>query len=92
MQNLNFHRYTWLTAYQLRDIYLAVIDLSRDNICVLRNAANAEQARRKTLPEQFVECPRCRGWHGETKNKDNLCEKCEQIIHVFEYDKQHNIN
>jgi acetyl-CoA carboxylase beta subunit len=60
--------------------------LHSESISFQRNLANAEQARRKAS-SNFVCCPRCKGYHGELKNNDNLCEKCEQIVHMIEFDK-----
>jgi hypothetical protein len=55
----------------------------------LKKYCLAEQARRKVLPTEFVECPRCRGYHGELNNNDNLCESCEQIVHIMQWDEEH---
>lgn len=83
-----FKRFTWLTPYQLRDLLietLIVKDLTTENIQQLKCLALDEQARRK-IDSNFTECPRCKGYHGELSNNDNLCEKCEQIVHIFQYD------
>jgi hypothetical protein len=84
--NMEFQRFTWLTPFQLRDFYL-VGTVTTALVQEAKVAALHEQARRKQLPAQFVECPRCRGFHSEQNNMQNLCERCEQMVHVMEFDQ-----
>lgn len=76
-------RFTWFTTYQRRDMLIT------EMINTLKCLGIEEQARRKSLPDEFVECPRCRGYHTEKDNENKFCEKCEQIVHVAEWDHQH---
>ena len=79
-------QFTWLTPNQNRDFFLSGGRIELDTIQTAKNIANEEQARRlKDI--NFVQCPRCKGCHSEKFNSDNLCEKCEQIVHVMQWDK-----
>jgi len=83
----SFETCFWMTPFQLRDVFLFG-GPSTDWIKAVRDAANVEQARRKGLPGQFCECPRCKGWHDQKQNQDGLCEKCEQIVHLIGWDEK----
>ena len=87
----NYKKYFNFTPYQMRDMLLEEQCAEHFKILsVIKNLANEEQKRRKELPDEFVECPYCRGYHNELNNIDKLCEKCEQFLHVIEFDKNYN--
>lgn len=79
-------RFTWYTELQVRDM-LVFPGITTEQLQDLRVACIEETKRRKALPNEFVQCPRCKGYHSEKANNDSLCEKCEQEVHVMEFDK-----
>ena len=92
MNEYDFKRFGWLTPFQLRDLFINTSEITTELIHSLKVAALDEQNRRKTLPELYVQCPRCKGYHDLiVTNNDALCDKCEQIVHILEYDKTYKI-
>ena len=90
MNEYDFTRFRWLTPFQLRNLFLSTSKITTELVHFLKVAALDEQARRKSLSELYVQCPRCKGYHDLIViNNDNLCDKCEQMVHVLEYDKTH---
>jgi hypothetical protein len=88
----DFQKYCWMTPYQRRDdliefVYFVSGELTSEIVSDIRNLGAEEQARRKKLDTEFVECPFCRGYHTELNNIDKLCEKCELYLHVVGFDK-----
>jgi hypothetical protein len=80
---------TWWTPNQIRDSFFDCSDsLTTDFINMVRNLAIREQAKRKKSPD-FVECPICKGFHGQITNIDNLCEKHEAETAPLRYDSKH---
>jgi len=64
--------------------------ISNKILTQIKNLGTEEQKRRSKLSSEFVECPRCRGSHNKLENNDGLCEKCERIVHIIEWDKKYN--
>jgi len=79
----------WWTPNQIRDSFLDYShDLTTEFIQNLKSLAIDEQARRKSLPEMFIECPFCKGYHGQCCNIDGLCEKHEAEFAPMRYDSK----
>jgi len=91
----DFQRLYWFTPYQLRDMYIEEACLTGEattkTLQEIKNLGAEEQARRKSLPTEFVECPYCKGYHKELNNNDNLCEKCEWTVHILRWDIEHGL-
>lgn len=88
----DFQKHYWMTSYQRRDdliefVYFINGGLTSEIVSQLRNLGVEEQARRKKLDTEFVECPFCKGYHNERSNTNKLCEKCELHLHIVEFDK-----
>ena len=77
----------YMTPNQIRDLLTSVLIL--DAIGQIKNAANDEQARRKALPEQYIQCSYCKGYHDGLKNIDGLCEDHERQLAPYRYDVEH---
>jgi hypothetical protein len=95
----DFQKYYWYTAYQLRDMLMEEFLLTRNTeddttntLRLIKNLAAEEQARRKSLPLEYVECPYCKCHHGEINNNDKLCEKCEWTVHILNWKSPTNEN
>jgi len=86
----DYQKWYWLTPYQLRDMYIEEACLTGEVTTKLlqeiKNLGAAEQTRRKALPEEFAECPYCKGYHTGWDNNDKLCEKCEWTVHIMRWD------
>lgn len=82
----HFSSATWKTPSQIADDFLMWPGLTTHLVQVARTLTLAETQRRKTLPDVFVKCPRCYGYHGERANIDSLCEKCEVLTAPARYD------
>ena len=54
----------------------------------LKHLALGETERRKNLPDTYVKCPRCYGYHDQMLNIDKLCERCEAHIAPYRYDRR----
>jgi hypothetical protein len=87
-----FQATTWWTPNQIRDSFFDYVpwEVTTEFINTSRNLAIAEQARRKSLPAEFVKCPICNGYHGQLNNIDNLCEIHEAATAPLRYDRRHN--
>lgn len=89
----------YATPNQLRDriietVYFSFKDTIPDFgkvVADLRNLANEENKRREGLPEKYVKCVHCKGYHDQLNNIDQLCEKCEATTAPFRYDKTHGL-
>ena len=90
MTDVDFQRFYWLTPYQLRDILIEFSDKTTESIDEIRKLCLVEQLRRKGLTSEFVECSRCRSYHTEFNNINKLCEKCEWVVHIIQWDKKYN--
>lgn len=77
------------TPNDIREVLLASSDWTLESIKRIKNLAAAEQARRKALPELFVECSYCKGFHAGKENTDRLCDKCDGNLAPYRYDVQH---
>jgi len=87
LDTTNYSARGYLTPNQIRDELINVLILDATN--KIKNAATQEQARRKGLPDQYIECPYCKGYHDGLKNVDGLCEKHEQQMAAYRYDTKH---
>lgn len=82
-----FQERGWWTPMQIRDsLYDFTAEMTKDYVNHIRLLAQAEQTRRKGLPEKYVECPFCRGCHEQKGNVESLCEKHEAQLAPFFYD------
>lgn len=75
----------WWTPAQIRDSLLIRHTLTLEFIHECKVLAIQEQARRKSDPA-CVECPRCRGYHGQKDNIEAMCEQCEATTAPFRFD------
>lgn len=84
-----FQEAGWWTPNQIRDSFYDFTNdiLNTALIEKLRKLAQEEQARRKVLPEEYIECPFCKGYHQQKSNVDGLCEIHEAQLAPFRYDK-----
>jgi len=82
-----FDACVWWTPNQIRDSLFLRTDLTTEFIQATRTRAINEQARRKQAAG-FVECPFCKGFHGQLGNIDSLCEQCEANTAPFRYDSK----
>jgi len=48
-----------------------------------------EETERRKIDNSFVKCNRCFGFHKKIDNIDNLCDKCEREVHIFNFDKKY---
>ena len=93
----DFQKYYWFTPAQRRNMLIEEACVCEGGLTTeiashIKNLGQAEQARRKSLPEQFVECTYCKGYHDQVNNNDKLCEKCEYTVHFLRWDIEHRIN
>lgn len=61
------------------------------NIDEIRLAAIEEGKRRKSLPHDFVQCERCRGYFGKhflDSEEHCLCEKCQLEVHIISFENK----
>jgi hypothetical protein len=79
----------WWTPNQIRDSLAMWPTPTTETVQLYRVLAMNEETRRKSLPEQYVKCPRCYGHHEQLGNIDSLCEKCEAETAPFCYDQAH---
>jgi len=79
------------TPNQIRDARLDLPHSTTEQIQEERSLAINEQARRRNLPNEFMECPRCKGFHGMLKNTDGLCDQCDMTIQPYRYDLAHGL-
>ena len=91
MNDKQFQEYGWLTPSQIRDSLLIFPVLDTEMVQRLKVLALNEQARRSKIPELYIQCPRCKGFHEQKTNIDGLCDKCETDTACFRYDKTHGI-
>lgn len=77
------------TPNQIRDVILSCNGLSTEFVQSVANMARQETERRKSMPETFIRCLRCYGYHGQLNNIDGLCERCECQTAPFRYDQAH---
>jgi hypothetical protein len=82
---------TYYTPNYIRDVLYASLgrELNKENIQEIKKLSLEEQARRKNLPEQFVKCQYCGGYHAGKENFDNLCDKCNCFLAPYRYDVEH---
>ena len=82
----------YATPSQIRDLNIDVVhNIMGELFTELKNMATEENKRRKSLPEKYIECKHCKGFHDQLKNIDGLCEKCEAITAPYRYDKLHKL-
>lgn len=68
----------WRTPTQTRDLLIELSkNLNTKRIKALRELCEKETARRKNNPK-YIQCPLCKGLHGQLNNIDGLCEQHEQ--------------
>lgn len=89
----DYQRLYWFTPYQLRDMYIDewCVNMITNTLREIKNLGADEQARRKSLPNEFVECPYCKGFHNQFNNNDKLCDKCEWTVHILRWDIEHGL-
>ena len=85
-----FANAVWWTPNQIRDSFFDYsTEITTAYVQELKVLALNEQARRKQLPLEFIECPFCKGYHGQLANIDNLCEIHEAQFAAARYDALH---
>ena len=74
MTDSNWFKADWRTPAQTRDLLIEMAyPVTTKRIQELRAAAEIETNRRKESGEH-IQCPMCKGWHGQKHNIDGLCE------------------
>jgi hypothetical protein len=87
-----FQERGWWTPAQIRDSLLDFnLKLTTDVVEQVKLLAQHENERRKKLPDQYIQCPHCKGFHEQLKNIDGLCEKHEAQLAPFRYDSQRGL-
>ena len=99
-----FSQRGWWTPAQIRDFAIEAAAagvkiigekstgeslLTTELVQKLKVLALNEQARRKSSPDLYCECVRCKGYHEQLQNIDRLCEKCEAATAPMRYDAAH---
>jgi len=69
-----------MTANQARDNILEDAQLTTATVRVIRNLGLECNEVRKTDPETYLKCPRCKGLHSIHGNFDDLCDPCQETI------------
>lgn len=87
MTDIEYFFAPWRTPAQTRDLLIELsVPITTARIQELRALALEETNRRKNN-SNFVECPFCKGYHGQLSNIDNLCEKHESQLAPIRYDQ-----
>lgn len=87
-------QFLWMTENQRRDMlveeayFCGEKPFTTDILDEIRTLALKETNRRK-ISTFFVQCPRCRGYHGGKEQPDFLCEKCEYDVHLINFDRNY---
>lgn len=75
----------WWPPSQILESVMATVPWTGNNIQLGKRLMRDEEERRKRLPAEFCQCPRCRGWHWGLTHIDQLCESCEVMTAPYRY-------